>query len=559
MNKSMYREFRRKMVVITLLISFVPLTLLGYTLYYGFSRAYHQRIEQQMIARVNSCAQSLNLFLEERMVILSAAARSGSMAHYNDSGNLRALFDIINSQTGGGLVDIGVIDSQGNHLAYVGPYTLEGLNYRDQPWFNLVIFKGSYISDVFMGYRQLPHFVVAVKASDKDGDWILRATIDPNIFARIVSTAQTGKSGDAFVINRSGRYQSKSRFVGNELLTQSNIDTSLFGSNTTIISKNDGPDLQRMYAGTWIKNGEWLLVVSQATDEKFLSFSNVQMEEVMIFLIAVLAIVVTAVVTTGLSVDKLQERDREMDAMNAQLIQTDKLAALGKMAAGVAHEINNPLGIISTQAGWMKDLLEEEDIKASPNYQEFVQALQKIEVHVERAGKVTRNMLGFARSMEPSQEKIDINATVKQTLDFLGHHAQINNIDIITDLDPTLPEISSDRSQLQQVFLNIINNAIDAIEKQGSIHVRTRRNDDRLTIAIEDTGMGIPESMLSRIFDPFFTTKEKDKGTGLGLSITYKIIDSLGGSIDVRSKVGEGTCFTITLPMRPDAAAKRTR
>lgn len=547
MSKPIYLAFRQKMIIITLLISFVPLTLLGYTIYYGFAKAYSQRVEQQMIARVTSCSHSLDLFLEERKVILSAIVRSGSFAYYNDSNHLRELFEIINSQTGGGLVDLGVIDSLGNHLAYAGPYRLEGLNYREQEWFNLVMVKGIYVSDVYMGFRRMPHFVIAVKATGSSGDWILRATIDPDIFARLVATAQTGKTGDAFIINSSGVYQSPSRFNKKEILTVSGIDPARFGSSTTVVRNKPGSRL--VYAGRWINNGNWLFVVAQDLDENLPSFSDIRKEEIAMFMIALLAIVLTTVVTTGMGVNKLQERDKELAELNAHLIQTDKMAALGKMAAGVAHEINNPLGIISTKAGWMRDLLEEEEFKQSANFKEYDEALKKIEEHVERAGKVTHNMLGFARSMEPVMERVNINSVLKKTLEFLNHHAQINNITIKTEFDDSIPEIMSDKSQLQQVFLNIINNAVDAIEKQGTITVQSSKNADTLVIDIRDTGKGIPENIKKRIFDPFFTTKEVQKGTGLGLSITYMIIEKLGGTIRVDSKEGRGSCFTVVLPL----------
>ncbi len=551
----MYRAFRRKMIIMTLLISFVPLALLGYTLYYSFAKAYNQRIEQQINSRLRACAQTLDIFLEERMIILSAIANMSTLDYYKDISHLQNLFQSINQKTGGGLIDLGVINNRGEHLAYVGPYKLKEFNYSKEAWFDQVMVKGIYISDVYMGYRKIPHFIMAVKSNNNGTDWVLRATIDLDIFTNIVSTAQMGTTGDAFIINSAGVYQSPSRFEKNKILTESGINTSMFGSNITVIKRGAGPDKKRVYNGLWIRNGQWLLVVSQNPDDNILSFSDMITEQLTLFLLALLGIVVTTVITTSISVNTLQERDKEVAELNAHLIQTDKLAALGKMAAGVAHEINNPLGIISTKAGWMKDLLEEEDFKDSPNIKEFQECLDKIEEHVQRAGKITHNMLGFARSMEPVMEKVDINSVLTKTTEFLSHHAQINNINIKTDYDPSLPEITSDRSQLQQVFLNIINNAIDAIAKEGDVIITTRRehgsrNDhDKIVVDIRDTGVGIPEHIKNRIFDPFFTTKEKGKGTGLGLSISYRIIEKLGGTIAVKSEKDKGSIFSIVLPI----------
>lgn len=550
----MYRAFRRKMIIMTLFISFVPLTLLGYTLYHGFAKAYHQRIEQQINSRLRACAQTLDIFLEERLVILSAIANISTMDYYRDISHLQNLFQNINQKTGGGIIDLGVIDSSGEHLSYVGPYRLSGLNYSNEAWFDQVMVKGFYISDVYMGYRKIPHFIMAVKSTTNGVDWILRATIDLDIFTRIVSTAQMGNTGDAFIINRNGIYQSPSRFDKNQILTESGIDTKMFGASITLIKEGYGPDPQYVYNGMWIRNGQWLLVVSQNPDDNILSFSDMITEQITLFLLALLGIVITTVITTSISVNTLQERDREVAELNAHLIQTDKLAALGKMAAGVAHEINNPLGIISTKAGWMRDLLEEEALRSSPNFKEFEACLDKIEEHVQRAGKITHNMLGFARSMEPVMEKVNINAVLTKTTEFLSHHAQINNINIKTDYDQSIPDIISDRSQLQQVFLNILNNAIDAIDKQGDVIITThmehdsRNGHDKVVIDIEDTGSGIPDHLKNRIFDPFFTTKEKGRGTGLGLSISYRIIEKLGGTISLKSEKDKGSVFTIILP-----------
>ncbi len=197
----------------------------------------------------------------------------------------------------------------------------------------------------------------------------------------------------------------------------------------------------------------------------------------------------------------------------------------------------------------MRDLLLDEKFQESENIKEYVISIDKIEEHVERARKVTHNMLGFARRMEHRLDDIDINSVLNQTIELLQNHAHINNIEISRDLQPDLPIIASDQSQLQQVFLNLINNAIDAIEKDGLIEVKTRKENSQILIRIKDNGPGIHEKHLKKIFDPFFTTKEVGKGTGLGLSVSYNIVEKLGGAITVESIVSEGTVFNVKLPI----------
>ena len=244
--------------------------------------------------------------------------------------------------------------------------------------------------------------------------------------------------------------------------------------------------------------------------------------------------------------------DQKQAASDEMAIQSSKMAALGKMAAGIAHEINNPLAVIGEKAGWMKDLLGMEEVAKSENFQELLDAVNKIEFHVVRAKTVTHRLLGFARRMEPMEERVNVNDILNESIDFLENDARYRNIDIQTNYAPDLPLTTTDQAQLQQVFLNIINNAIDAIGKDGEITINTRpiKQTNRISIEITDTGPGIPKEVLQKIFDPFFTTKEVGKGTGLGLSISYSIIEKLGGRIMVASEEGKGTTFTIYLPVR---------
>jgi len=158
-------------------------------------------------------------------------------------------------------------------------------------------------------------------------------------------------------------------------------------------------------------------------------------------------------------------------------------------------------------------------------------------------------MLGYARKMEPHLEDVDINDTINQTISLLENYARNNNIDIQTDLSSRLPIIASDQAQLQQVFLNLISNAIDAIGKDGLIEVNSRISDDQVTVSVKDDGPGIPEDKQKRIFDPFFTTKEAGKGTGLGLWVSYSIVEKLGGRIGLKSDIGKGATFTVEIPI----------
>ena len=236
--------------------------------------------------------------------------------------------------------------------------------------------------------------------------------------------------------------------------------------------------------------------------------------------------------------------EKELQDTQLQLLQSEKMSSLGKLAAGVAHEINNPLGGILIFSNLLMEEMEENDCQRED--------LQRIAEEATRCKEIVKSLLEFARQTGPKMEPIDINKAINDGLFFLENQVVFHNIIIEKELDTHLPLIEGNSSQIKQVFMNIMVNAAEAMEGRGTLNVKTafQSKNDSVLIEFSDTGPGIPAENISRIFDPFFTTKEIGKGTGLGLSLSYGVIEEHHGKIDVKSKRDGGTSFIIELPIR---------
>jgi two-component system, NtrC family, sensor kinase len=550
MEAQQYRKLWWDIILATICFSVVPLFILGGVIYHQFSVSYTAKIKDNMKTLAENRAGSVDLFLDERISQLTGLANTHSIEQLKDEDYLNKVFNIIQTRSKS-FLDLGVIDEEGKHLAYVGPYynLLKKVNYQDEKWFHEVMATGVYVSDVFLGFRKLPHFIIAVMVREKNKIWILRATIDSDIIDNIVRAAWIDKKGDAFLINRENVLQTTPRF-GGKVMEPPKAPDFAPATGTAVEELSYGGETF-LYATSIIKLKKWVLVIREDPTEQLTPLLQARFLAVLIALGGVVLIIIGAYFTTRAMMKELQRMDRKKAASDEVAMQSSKMAALGKMAAGIAHEINNPLAVIGEKAGWMKDLLGMEDVAGSENLQELSDAVNKIEYHVVRAKTVTHRLLGFARRMEPMAERININEILDESIEFLKNEARYRSIEIQANYAPDLPLTTTDQAQLQQVFLNIINNGIDAIGKEGQIVINTKvTKNNEISVDISDNGPGIPKEVLQKIFDPFFTTKEVGKGTGLGLSISYSIIEKLGGRIMVASEEGQGTTFTIYLPVR---------
>jgi signal transduction histidine kinase len=245
-----------------------------------------------------------------------------------------------------------------------------------------------------------------------------------------------------------------------------------------------------------------------------------------------------------------QEEAEYRKKIEQQMAATERLASLGTLAAGVAHEINNPLAIISESAGWMKQLLAKDELKGMYRRQDFAGALDKVEKSVERAKRITHQLLSFVRKSDSSFSQVDFAGLIDESLQFLEHETKKRKIRIVRKISSAPVKFWSDPYRIRQALVNLLTNAVHAVGEQGVITLALEDAADHLAITVSDNGPGIPRENLAKIFEPFFSTKAPGEGTGLGLFVTRGVIEKLGGKITVDSEVGKGASFCISLPKK---------
>jgi two-component system NtrC family sensor kinase len=540
-----YTLLRRKIVGIMAAATLIPLTVMAVLNYYEHQNAMAREIQNPLRVLVNKTKNSFELFLTERSSTVSLIASAYSFKELSDERNLARIFSVMTKEFEG-FVDLGLIDEQGTQVNYVGPYSLRGKNYAEQRWFQEVRLKGKYVSDVFMGFRNFPHVIVAVQHRAEDGRvWILRATLDTRQFERFISSMSLEPDADAFLVNSQGLMQTNSNAYGKVLETLSfPLPPKTF--EPAVIPMTDPLGRQVFLAYAYFPEADFVLMAVKPKASVLKTWYTVRGDLLFIFVVGVAAVLLAAVRVTDVLIRRMKESEERRELALRHVEHSQKLSSIGRLAAGVAHEINNPLAIINEKAGLMNDLLANQP--EFPVRERILAQVESILRAVERCRGITHRMLGFARRMDVSIEELDVGEIVRETAGFLANEAMHRKVDVCLDISPELPHIFSDRSQLQQVFLNLFNNALAAVADGGQILATARGLGENVEIAVRDNGCGMSDETLKHIFEPFFTTK-KGKGTGLGLSITYGIIKRLGGDITVESEQGVGTTLTITLPL----------
>ena len=554
-----YSALRKNILLAMILVPIVTFLIIAGICYFKFSHTISSKTVSNLSRIVKDHRHMIEAFLMDRKADLELIADTYTFEEVVDNKTLSNIFDRLQRKSAA-FFDLGVFNTSGVHVSYQGPYKLTGKNYSNEEWFQTVLEKGYYVSDVFLGFRQSPHFIIAITRRLNGDSWVLRATIDTYMFNDLVEDIRIGKTGEAYIVNSDGVFQTDRR-SGGDLLQ---IDTDF--TNFPVVKNDihsffltDKNHVEYLYATTWMKDKKWLLVVRQEKADALVAIRSATYTVVLICLIGSIVIVGIAFYVTDRIIRRMEILDSEKSQLNQQLIGATRLAEIGEMATGFAHEINNPLQIIKSEHAMINMALSEisEKVALEPeeSVSELYDSMDQISLQISRCASITQAILKFGRQGQPNPQNIDLNEFLPQVISMVSKKAAVNGIHINEDMSTAPTVVYGDPSELQQVLVNLMNNAMDAVEEnraqpEKEIRIKTRiKDNETVRIDVTDTGIGISPENMRKIFTPFFTTKPVGKGTGLGLAVCYGIIDKMGGKMDVTSELGEGTTFSIVLPL----------
>jgi two-component system NtrC family sensor kinase len=536
-------------LAIASLVPLVAVTIIHY-------RLIQKSLDSELILRTerltSNARRAVTFLLEERLNALRFTVNEFGYDQLTNPDHLKEI--LRNLKLGfGGLTDLSVIDHTGIQVAYAGPFKLEGKNYSNQIWFTNCQAGEFYVSEVFRGYRNLPHIIIAVKSFRPDGNFfILRATLETERIIQTLESYKTGEYADIFLINRSGVIQTSSINYGNALKRMT-LPIPYYSPRTETLMTTDR-QMNAIIVGyafisTRIAGTPFILMVIKQKAGMTQVWQKLHTNMNWFVSLGFIAILIVITITWTFMVNKLYLADHEKAETMALAEQTNQLASIGQLAAGVAHEINNPLALINETAGYVKDLFVIE--KKYRDDQELIEHIDTILESVERCGLITSQLLGFARKFDIKIQKVNLNQIISDVLSFHKKETEYRNISVHVDVPADVPEIETDRGKLQQILVNLVNNAFQAMDNGCCLDIYASNEvPDEVKISISDNGCGMPEENLAKVFQPFFTTKKEGKGTGLGLTITYGLVKKLHGNISVKSKEHEGTTFILSLPVR---------
>jgi two-component system, NtrC family, sensor kinase len=537
-----FRRLWRSIITALFLAAFLPLISIGGGMYYYAASAVKNQTLKSLSREVRQHQKTIDRFLSERVLDLRAISHSIDLEGVINPGTLAGIFRALQPTAEDHYyTDLGIIDQRGVHRAYVGPYDLIHRIYKDEHWFKTVMASDVYISDLFAGFRKVPHFIIAVKKTEDDQSWIIRATIKADYFNKLIASTVVKEKGDALLVNQGGIFQCNPR----------NRERTMRPSGIRVPTHFDGIRIEessdRIQVMVWLKSVPWLSVVQMDRKSLFEPLWRLRNVGFFVLVLGAILISLTVLLTTNYLVERLERKRSRIKRMDQHLRQANKMTLSLQLYKGFFQEMNEYLSNIASAAEWIgernRDTLDPEKAR-----KDIHDNLEQIQAEILWSKKTIHELMHFSLPVDAIVQPVNINDMLNDMVELFLRELYFNNIRIRMDYEDPLPTIRCDLSLMRQVFQNLLFNAFESIGKNGEICLTTRSLGDRIRITIADSGPGIPPGVDEDIFEPLFSTHPKK--LGLGLSICRDILEKVGGSIHLETNVEKGVAFMVEVPLR---------
>lgn len=562
-----YKILKRNFIFLFLVLSLVPLFTVSLISYFSFKNSLHNTISTHLFEIAKNKGIALQKWLFERHTDAEVFAQSPTVVESvaaaanlkNDfltkekySFTAKKYLQLVKNKYDS-YDEIFILDENGQMLITTEKMENNKVN-RD--YFHEAINGRTYNTNIFLSpFTDRPTMVVSapIKNSKEQIIGVLVERIKLDAINRLMRDIEIGKTGESYLVNKEGYFLTESKFEAGYTLKKKIATKGTQECNkgkSGVGEYIDYRDKKVLGAHFFIPEMEWSLMVEQDRSEAFQEIHHLKN---IIFVIGSITIIVIFAFTflgSGKIVKILKRYDQQFKKQQKQIMRAEKLAAMGQLAAGVAHEINNPLGGISNCLKLISTKINKPNPKPK-DFKDSIKYLRTSEQELNRCIGIIRNFLSFSRRPSLKPALTDINSIISELVALIEPQTKAQNIMIYKELETDLPQLMVDGPQLHQALMNIILNSLEAMPQSGELKVRSGYDPKDKTIKIEitDTGYGIPEENLPHLFEPFFSSKPEGKGTGLGLSIVYEVIDEHNGSIEVESELGKGTTFIVKLPI----------
>jgi len=544
--KTSPRLMSGQLTVLSILVAMVPLLCIATLGYVFYDAAFREKTHALLAQKAMSSVQSLDGFLEEKISNLRQETGAATISELSDPGHLRARLHSLQNAYQGVFIGLDLVDASGTIIAATTDEKSQTVPV-EKSWFTQAISRPQFVSNLALCET---FCFLAVRITSEQTAWLLRAYLDPDLIQEKIRLFHPGGPGGAFFLDRQGAHNAGSGAEPDSREAAQMLAQQFFPEGRPVVLEAKGANGQiSLYGCAPVRSTGNILAIHQPKAQLLRPLFKARLLALAIIIAGFAGIVVTALALAKRTEQRLLKAELDLQQMQKHVMDAGKLAAIGELAAGVAHEINNPLAIMMENAGWIQDLLKSDDPHSEENTEEIFSSLQTITTQGHRCREITHKLLSFARKADSATKAVNINSLLEDIAGFARQKAKYRNVEIRLSLDPNAGEVDSSPAEIQQIILNLVNNAIDAIEHDnGLVQLRSVRETSFVRIDVEDNGQGIPEDILPRIFEPFFTTKAAGKGTGLGLSICRDLLSKMGGSISVDSTPGQRCVFHVRLP-----------